>query len=66
MSDFYLSIWDRWGGKIYETSDPNQPWNGRYDNTGTSLEPGVYIYKVSYITPRNKNIHLKGYATLIR
>ncbi len=66
MTDFEMSIWDRWGSLIYKTEDPLKGWNGRYNNDGEALPPGVYIYQVSYSAPRSKKVKLKGYATLIR
>ncbi|MEP7196808.1 MAG: PKD domain-containing protein [Saprospiraceae bacterium] len=66
MTNFSMSIWDRWGSLIYKTEDPNLGWNGRFDNTGDFLQPGVYIYTLQYNAPRNKEVSLKGYATLLR
>ncbi len=66
MQDFKFSIWDRWGGKIFESSDPNKAWNGLYDNTGYEVQPGVYVYLVEYLAPRDKRVKLKGFVNLIR
>jgi len=66
MRDFHFTIWDRWGSKIFESSDPTVHWNGRFENHGESLPPGVYVYKVEYVNPRGKKIELKGFANLIR
>ena len=37
-------IFNRWGNKIFETSDPSQGWDGRYK--GTLVHPGVYYYSI--------------------
>lgn len=66
MTNFNMTIWNRWGELIYETNDPNDPWNGRKRNTGRESPNGVYVYLVSYTGPRNNDFELKGYATLIR
>lgn len=66
MRDFHFTIWDRWGSKIFESSDPTVHWNGRFENHGESLPPGVYVYKVEYVNPRGKKIELKGFSNLIR
>ena len=66
ISEFNMSIWSRWGEKVYETSDPLEGWNGRKENTGAELPNGVYVYLVTYKDPRNKEQKLKGFATLIR
>ena len=63
---FNMSIWNRWGEKVFETSDPTEAWNGRQNNTGGMSDPGVYVYVVTFTGPRGENHEYKGYATLIR
>lgn len=66
MKDFSLTVWDRWGGQVYRGNDPLVGWNGKYENNGKDLPPGVYIYQAEYSKPRGERISLKGYVTLIR
>jgi gliding motility-associated-like protein len=66
MQNFELSIWNRWGERIFVTSDPEEGWNGRKDNSGNLIPPGVYIYRVNYVDPRGQPIVLEGFATLVR
>ena len=42
-TDFVLYIFDRWGHKVFETSDPNVGWDGSYQ--GVKKED-VYVWKV--------------------
>jgi gliding motility-associated-like protein len=42
--EFKLIIYDRWGMKVFETSDPSEVWNGRYNNSGNMAPQGGYIY----------------------
>ncbi len=37
LSDFNMRIWNRWGEKVFETSDPFTGWNGTKDNVGALL-----------------------------
>ena len=37
MSYFNMSIWNRWGENIFNTSNPNEGWNGRFQNIGKNL-----------------------------
>ena len=46
---YTLIIFDRWGNKIFETSDYNQGWDGKQKN-GILLPSDVYSYKVTYQT----------------
>ncbi len=66
MSDFTMTIWNRWGERVFETRDPNEAWNGRIDNTGSMAIDGVYVYHVTFTGPRNKPYSFKGFATLIK
>ncbi len=66
MQNFQMTIWDRWGGRLFTSKDPNLGWNGRFDNTGEFVPNGVYIYTLEYNTARKKHIELKGFATVLR
>ena len=66
VREFEMTIWSRWGELVFETSDPSEGWNGRMRNSGEELPMGVYICKVSYLTPRDERIGLEEFATLIR
>ncbi len=63
---FELTIWNRWGEKVFETNDPNEGWNGRKNNVGVDAPLGVYSVIVQYTEPRGKAVTLEGIATLIR
>lgn len=66
MENFQMTIWNRWGEQVFITSDPNDAWNGRKNNTGKESPSGVYVYIVQYTDPRANSFVLKGYATLVR
>ena len=66
MIDFEMIIWNRWGQAIFETKDPNRGWDGRVNNAGNFVEPGVYVCSIKYTGERNKHFELKGYATVVR
>ena len=66
MTNFKMSIWNRWGEMIFYTEDPSAGWNGRKMNTGPEAPMGVYVYQVDFIGPRGNQESLKGYSTLIR
>jgi gliding motility-associated-like protein len=66
VRNFKLEIWNRWGQKVFETTDPETPWNGRVNNTGSVAQVGVYVCLVSFTGPRGEPFEYQGYATLIR
>lgn len=64
--DFQMTIWNRWGELVFETTNPDEEWNGRQQNTGQMSPEGVYVYLVKFTEPRGKKQEYKGYATLLR
>ncbi|MEL6986748.1 MAG: gliding motility-associated C-terminal domain-containing protein, partial [Bacteroidota bacterium] len=46
LSNFNLIVFDRWGNKIFETTDPQIGWNGDFNNKEVGI--GVYVYVLSY------------------
>jgi len=43
---FEMSIMDKANKLIYKTTDKNEPWNGKLNNTGSLLEDGLYFWQV--------------------
>ncbi len=66
LRNFNMTIWNRWGEMIFETSDPNEGWNGLKNNKGKEAPNGVYLVMVTYTAPRGQVYYLKSYATLVR
>lgn len=65
-TEFSMSIWNRWGEQVFETTDPNEAWNGRVMNTGGMSPAGVYVYLVTFTGPRGERQEYRGYATLVK
>ena len=66
VTEFKMTIWDRYGRMIFETEDINEPWNGQVDNAGKQALEGVYVCVVSFTGPRGEPFNYRGYATLVR
>ena len=66
IRDYKMGIWNRYGQLIYETTDINIGWNGRFKNSGKLSPNGVYIYRVSFMGPRGQIQQFEGYATLLK
>lgn len=41
-----LQIYNRWGGKIFESSDANSGWNGTFNNK--PADQGIYLFQFEY------------------
>ncbi|MEK7253821.1 MAG: PKD domain-containing protein, partial [Bacteroidota bacterium] len=65
-TNFSLTIWNRYGEKLFETSDPDEDWNGKKNNTGNLAPQGVYVVVVNFRGPRGEKHELRGYATLVK
>lgn len=63
---FRLSIWNRWGEKIFETTDPAEGWNGSKNNSGRPEPEGVYLYEVEWTTPKSQVKNKRDFLTLYR
>ncbi len=64
-----LKIFNRWGGVVYETSDPFFKWDGKDMNNNRDCSPGVYYYEgtVSEYTLRGPvERKVRGSVTLLR
>lgn len=66
LENFNFQIFNRWGEMVYETTSPDDSWNGRKFNTGQKSPEGVYVYVISFDGPRGKSHQFEGFATLLR
>ena len=64
LSEIYLTIYDRWGEKVFETNDLKIGWDGRYK--GKQLDQGVYGYYLTFKCNNGKESFKKGNITLMR
>ncbi|MBL4705886.1 MAG: gliding motility-associated C-terminal domain-containing protein, partial [Flavobacteriales bacterium] len=66
-TDFNLTIYDRWGGIMFQTSTFTSPWDGSNGLPGNIAPPGTYVWRVitrdSYTGNR---VEYKGHVTLLR
>jgi gliding motility-associated-like protein len=59
-----FSIFDRWGEKVFETTDASVGWDGRYK--GKDLDPGVFMYVITVNYNDKKTTTESGDVTLVR
>ena len=66
-SEFTLkefSLFNRWGRKVYSTSEGGEGWNGKLD--GKLQVSGVYVWVITVTDGQDKKITRKGTVMLIR
>ena len=66
ISEFQMNIYTRWGGLIYSTDNIEVGWNGKYDNSGTEVQLGVYMYYIKTKDVFGALHEYTGQLTLIR
>ena len=65
LSDYDLSIYNRWGQKIYETKDYRKGWDGRIN--GQMQNAGTYIWICNFKKINMQvNTIMKGTVVLLR
>jgi gliding motility-associated-like protein len=67
VEHYELMIFDRWGEKVFETEDLNQPWIANYKEGEYYVRDEVYIYMIEYRQEFTvDNIRLKGHVVVLR
>lgn len=59
-----FQIFNRWGQKVFETTDQSVGWDGTFN--GEDLNSGVYVYRLEGKGFDGKGYSFKGNITLIR
>lgn len=59
-TDYKVTVFDRWGTKVFETTSDTQAWDGK----GTTDD--MFIYFIEYKNARGEFKQLKGHLFLIR
>ena len=57
-----FEIFDRWGGKLFSTSDVTMGWDGRHK--GETVMPGVYVFKSEYICNGETKVQVGSFSVL--
>jgi len=68
FESFEMTIYDRWGIKVFESTDTKKGWDGR-TTSGIECSEGTYYYVISYYAKsalETKWGGLKGFVQLIR
>lgn len=65
IKEVYFAVWDRWGEKVYETTNPQaQGWDGTYN--GRELLPDSYAWYVRVTCGNGEIYKEKGDVTLLK
>ena len=64
MTNYTISIYNRWGERIFYTTDPFTKWDGKVK--GMATDGNVFVWQATYDLPGQNGIFQKGIVTLIR
>jgi gliding motility-associated-like protein len=64
ISSFNFSIFNRWGEKIFTSTDPDLGWDGKYN--GAVVQQGAYAYQIVVTDENKKRIEAKGMVLVVR
>ncbi len=64
VSNYSMIIYSRWGNKIFETTNPDEGWDGKV-NGGKLAAEGVYVYLISYTDDAKGDIEKVGQVSVI-
>ena len=59
-TDYKVMIFDRWGTKVFETTNDTEGWKGN------DTKDDIFVYIIEYKNARGEYIQLKGHINLIR
>lgn len=63
VKNYHMRVYDRWGGKIWESYDKKKQWDGRIN--GKIAPDGVYAWYVIFDGWDNKTYKMKGTVTVL-
>ncbi len=64
IHNIYFAVYDRWGQKVFETTDITKGWDGTFK--GKKMDAAVFGYYVKGQCIDNQNFEKKGNVTLLR
>ncbi|HEY8404616.1 MAG TPA: PKD domain-containing protein [Flavobacteriales bacterium] len=66
MKEYHIQIYNRWGEKIFESYDTEEPWTGDYRDGDYYVPNGVYQYVIHFRDMLDQPYEIQGHITLFR
>ena len=67
LVDFSMTVFDRWGGMVFESDSPDKGWGGEY--RGQLASEGYYVWFMSFRVYENnrwRDVEIEGGVALLR
>jgi gliding motility-associated-like protein len=65
LSNYQLTIYNRWGEVIWESFDYNTPWDGTYGIGGQAVQDGVYTWVLRLKKKKNDEVSIYSGSLLL-
>lgn len=62
--NYYFAVFNRWGEKLFETTDMAKGWDGRHK--GEYVKPDTYVYTLKVQFATGKPFEKRGVVTVVR
>lgn len=64
ISEMHFVVFNRWGEKVFETTDQKTGWDGTFK--GKDVDPAVFVYHLTVKCGDGQEYFKKGNVTVIR
>lgn len=64
IASMLFRVFDRWGEKVFETTDQSNGWDGTYKDK--EVDPAVFVWYLDVTCGDGQTLFLKGNTTVIR
>jgi gliding motility-associated-like protein len=64
IKQYLLQVYSRWGEVIYESTNLEEQWDGKFN--GDFVSPGTYVFTINYTSMLDKDFTDKGTVTVMR
>jgi gliding motility-associated-like protein len=64
IASLEFMVFDRWGEKVFETTDITRGWDGTFE--GRPVDPAVFVYHLKALCVDGQSFFTKGNVTVVR
>lgn len=66
-----FNVYNRWGDNVFKVEnvpadDKQYYWNGKINNNGDDVPPGMYVYNISAVCKNDQILNFQGEITVLR
>jgi len=66
LENYSFTIFNRWGGIVFETNDVSNGWDGSFKGASKPAPEGVYVWIISFKGEKQIAVEKKGTVSLLR